>query len=193
MRHTVTESLRAASLGSAAVAVVLCFVYDRADGARWDVLAALAAGAVCIGAWAMMTHQAPPPGPPVPAPEPMEALPSVLPRNPVDWYLLAGMLLVAVAPWAVFRHAAYLEVDIAVVVLLALPLCAWIAMVSLLTVKPLIVRRLPEPHRLLARDAKAGRARRAYRSVRSGSTRVDHSRNSGQSRFQRSPSSANCP
>ncbi|MEU7034284.1 hypothetical protein ABZ958_11440 [Streptomyces sp. NPDC046237] len=166
MRHTVAESLRAASLGCAAVAVVLCFVYDRADGARWDAFAALAVGAVCIGAWALTTRQATPPGPPVPAPPPMDALPSVLPRNPVDWYQLAAMLLVAVAPWAVFRHAAYREVDLAVVVLLALPLCGWLAAAFWLTVRHLIVRRLPEPHRLLAQDAKAGRVV----AVRFGST-----------------------
>jgi hypothetical protein len=157
VRHTFTESLRAASLCCAAVAVVLCLVHDRAEGARWDVLAALAAGALCIGAWALMTRQAPPPGPPVPAPDPMEALPSVLPRNPVDWYLAAGMLLVAVTPFAAFRYAAHLEVHPAVVALGALPLVSWIAAVSWQTAKHLLVRQLPEPHRLLAQDAKAGR------------------------------------
>ncbi|WP_327418975.1 hypothetical protein [Streptomyces sp. NBC_01233] len=49
MRHTVTECLRAASLGCAAVAVVLCLVHDRADGARWDVLAAFAVGRCASG------------------------------------------------------------------------------------------------------------------------------------------------
>lgn len=56
MRHTVTEVLRAVPLGCAAVAVVLCFVYERPDGARWDILAALLVGAICIGAWALLTR-----------------------------------------------------------------------------------------------------------------------------------------
>lgn len=156
MRHTFAEFLRAASLACSAAAVALCLLHDRADGARWDVLAALAAGAACIGGWALMTRQAPPPRPPVPAPLPREALPSVLPRNPVDWYLAAGMLLVAVAPWAAFRYAAHLEVNAALVALVAVPLIAWIAVVVWLTVKHLLVRPLPEAHRLLAQDAKAG-------------------------------------
>ncbi|MFH9723001.1 hypothetical protein ACH4M4_08530 [Streptomyces sp. NPDC017254] len=157
MRHTVTESLRAVSLGCAAVAVVLCFVYDRPDGARWDVLAALFVGAICIGAWALLTREEAPAGPPVPSPPPMRDLPSVLPRNPVDWYLTTGMLLVAFAPWAVFRHAAYLEIMLPMVVLGHLVLIPWAAIVLVLTVKNLLVRRLPEPQRLLAQDALAGR------------------------------------
>ncbi|MBT2395411.1 hypothetical protein [Streptomyces sp. ISL-100] len=87
----------------------------------------------------------------------MDTLPSVLPRNPVDRYLAAGMLLVAVAPLAVFRYAAHLEVHPAVVVLVTMPLVSWITAVSWQTTKHLLVRPLPEPHRLLAQDAKAGR------------------------------------
>ncbi|MFJ8658277.1 hypothetical protein [Streptomyces sp. NPDC093795] len=156
-RHTVTEALRAAALLCAAVAVALLFVYDRSDGARWDVLAALFTGAACIGAWALLTRNEPPLGPPEPAPEPMRDLPSVLPRNPVDWYLTAGMTLVALAPWAVFRYASYQEIDPAVLVIPALLLVPWTLVVLVLTVKNLLVRRLPEPQRLLAEDALAGR------------------------------------
>lgn len=104
-----------------------------------------------------MTHQSAPLGPPHARPPPMEALPSVLPRNPVDWYLTAGMLLVAIAPLAAFRYAAHLEVHPAVVVLGSLPLVAWIAAVASQAVWHLLVRRLPAPHRLLAQDAEAGR------------------------------------
>ncbi|MFD3532073.1 hypothetical protein [Streptomyces sp. NPDC058664] len=157
MRHTVTETLRAASLVCAAVAVVLFFAHDRSDGARWDVLAALLTGAACIGAWSLLTRNEPPLGPPEPAPEPMRDLPSVLPRNPVDWYLTAGMTLVAVAPWAVVRYAFHQEVDLAILVLVSLALIPWSLVVLVLTVKNLLVRRLPEPQRLLAADARAGR------------------------------------
>ncbi|MFD7960413.1 hypothetical protein ACFV5J_06315 [Streptomyces zaomyceticus] len=156
MRHTVTEVLRAVPLGCAAVAVVLCFVHERPDGARWDVLAALLVGAICIGAWALLTRGEAPLGPPSPRPAPMDDLPSVLPRNPVDWYLTTGMLLVAFAPWAVFRYAAHLEIMLPVVVLGYLALIPWSAIVLFMTVKHLLVRRLPEPQRLLAQDALAG-------------------------------------
>ncbi|MDV9190215.1 hypothetical protein R6L23_18705 [Streptomyces sp. SR27] len=157
MRHTVTESLRAAALVCAAVAVALFLVHDRTDGARWDVLAAVLATTACTGAWALLTRREAPLGPPEQAPGPMTALPSVLPRNPVDWYLTAGATVYAFAPWAVFRYAAHGEVHIAYVVLGALPLFTWTAVVLFLTVKHLLVRRLPEAQRLLAADARAGR------------------------------------
>lgn len=156
MRHTFAASLRAASLCCAAVALLLCVAHDRADAARWDVLAALAAGALCIGGWAVLTRRQPPPGLPVPAPAAMEALPSLLPRNPVDWYLVAGMTLVAVAPWAVFRYAT-LDVRSPLVVLGVLPLLVWGVAALWQTAKHLLIRRLPQAHRLLAQDAKAGR------------------------------------
>lgn len=156
MRHTFAEFLRAASLGCAAVALVLTVSHDRVDGVRWDVLAALVVGALCIGGWALLTHRTPPPSPPVPGPPPIEALPSVLPRNPVDWYLVVGMVTVAVAPWAAFRYAT-LETDSPLIVLGILPLLLWAPAVLWQTVKHLLVRRLPEAHRLLAQDAKSGR------------------------------------
>ncbi|MFD4376064.1 hypothetical protein [Streptomyces sp. NPDC058486] len=153
MSRTASEALRAAAFGCAAVALVLCLVYDRADGPRWDVLGVLVAGAVCAGAWAFATR-----GAPVPAPGPAEwrGLPSVLPRNRVDWYMVAGSLLVAVAPFAAFRFAAFGEVDEVAVALGAMPLVFWGLAVVPLVVK-LLVRPLSERHRLLAQDAKAGR------------------------------------
>lgn len=156
MRLTFAEFLRAASLCCAAVALVLSVAHDQADGARWDILVVLAAGALCIGGWALLTHRTPPAGPPLPAPAPMHALPSVLPRNPVDWYLAAGMTLVAIAPWAAFKHAT-VEVHSPFVVLGVLPLLIGGVVGLWQTVKHLLVRRLPEAHRLLAQDAKAGR------------------------------------
>ncbi|MFG2839357.1 hypothetical protein ACGFZH_09775 [Streptomyces zaomyceticus] len=156
MRHTVTEVLRAVSLGCAAVAVVLCALHEGPGGARWDVLAALVVGAICVGAWALLTRNEAPSGPPVPPPAPMHDLPSVLPRNPVDWYLTTGMVLVAFAPWAVFRYATSLEVLLPLVILGHMLLIPWSATVLFLTVKHLLVRRLPEPQRLLAQDALAG-------------------------------------
>ncbi len=157
MRHILGECLRAASLLCAAVAVILCMFYDGSGGARWGVLAALVVGAVCIGVWALLTRGAPPAGPSAPAPEHLPAPPSVLLRNPVDWYLTAGMILVAVAPWALFRFAAHQEIDPAAIVLGALPLGLWTGMVLWLTVKKLLIRPLSKEHRLLAQDAKAGR------------------------------------
>jgi hypothetical protein len=151
--RTATEALRAAAFGCAAVAVALCLVYDRADGARWDVLAALAAGAVCAGGWAVATR-----GEPVPAPGPRQwnGLPSVLPRNPVDWYAVAGMLLAAVAPFAAYRFAADGEMNDGLLVLGAFPLVVW-ALLFVPVLWKLLARTLPERHRLLAQDAKSGR------------------------------------
>ncbi|MET8568976.1 hypothetical protein [Streptomyces sp. NPDC004783] len=153
MSRTATEALRAAAFGFAAVAVVLCLVYDRADGPRWDVLAALAAGAVCAGAWALTTR-----GEPAPAPGPPQwkGLPSVLPRNPVDWYTVAGMLLAAFAPFAAYRFAASGEVHDGLLVLGAFPLVVWVLFFVPVLGK-LLARPLPERHRLLAQDAEAGR------------------------------------
>ncbi|MFI9155657.1 hypothetical protein [Streptomyces sp. NPDC053367] len=153
MSRTTTEAVRAAAFGFAAVALFLCLVYDRADGARWDVLAALAAGAVCAGVWAFATR-----GEPVPAPGPRQwhGLPSVLPRNPVDRFAVAGMLLAATAPFAAYRFAAHGEVHDGFLVLGALPLVVWL-LVFVPVLWRLLVRRLPERHRLLAQDAEAGR------------------------------------
>ncbi|MFI6944317.1 hypothetical protein ACIBI4_34105 [Streptomyces sp. NPDC050418] len=157
MRPALAEPLRAASLFCAAVAVVLFLVHERGDGARWDVLASLAAGAACFGAWAVLTRRTPPSGPPAPAPAPLPAPPSVLLRNPVDWYLAAGMALVAVAPWAVFRYAAYQEIHLGGVVLGGLLCGGWAAAVLWILVKKVLVRPLSKAHRLLAQDAEAGR------------------------------------
>ncbi|MEU3605701.1 hypothetical protein AB0E83_09645 [Streptomyces sp. NPDC035033] len=153
MSRTVTEALRAAALGCAALVVVLCLVHDRADGPRWDALAALAAGAACAGAWALATRrEAVPP----PAPREFEGLPSVLPRDPVDWYGVAGLLLVTVAPFAAFRFGARGEVADRYLGLGAFPLVL-LALALLPALWKALTRPLPEFHRLLARDARAGR------------------------------------
>ncbi|WP_093616261.1 hypothetical protein [Streptomyces indicus] len=157
MRRTVAETLRAASLACAAVAVLLCLVNDRSDGARWDALAALVVGACCIGAWAALTRRTPPSGPPSPAPAPLPAPPAELLRNPVDWYLAAGMVLTAVAPWAVFRFAAHEQIEFSAVLLGGTLLGLWTGIVLALTVKKVLVRPLSKTHKLLAADAKAGR------------------------------------
>ncbi|MFF8809339.1 hypothetical protein [Streptomyces omiyaensis] len=154
MKRTAPEVLRAAAFGCAAVALVLCLARDRADGPRLDVLAALVAGAACAGAWALMTRGAP--APPPPGPAPWRGLPSVLPRDRVDWCAVTGMLLVALAPFAAYRHAALGEVHEVALVLGALPLVLWV-LVPLPVLWSLLVRPLPERHRLLARDAREGR------------------------------------
>ncbi|WP_030748098.1 hypothetical protein [Streptomyces griseus] len=152
MSRTAAEALRAAAFACAAVALALCLVDDRADGPRWDVLAALAAGAACAGAWALTTRgKAVPP----PAPQPFRGLPSVLRRNPVDWYAAVGFLLAAVAPFAAYRFAAWGEVHEATAVLGCFALVLW-GLLFLPVLGRLLVRRLPERHRFLAQDAKAG-------------------------------------
>ncbi|GHJ92813.1 hypothetical protein SNE510_23320 [Streptomyces sp. NE5-10] len=153
MSRTATDALRAAAFGCAAVALVLLLAHDRADGPRRDVLAVLLAGAACAGAWAWATRREPAP---VRGPSPWRGLPSVLPRNPVDWYAVAGALLVAVAPFAAYRFAALGEVHEVTLALGCLPLFFW-GLAVLPVLGTLLVRRLSERHRLLARDAKEGR------------------------------------
>ncbi|MFE5791041.1 hypothetical protein ACFQ8C_00545 [Streptomyces sp. NPDC056503] len=153
MSRTAAEALRAAALACAAVALVLCLVDVRSDGPRGGVLAALAAGAVCAGAWALATRGRPVPAP---APHPWRGLPSVLHRDPVDWYAAVSTLLAGATPFAAYLLAAAGEVNDAWLVLWALPLGGWF----LLTLPALwrtLFRPFPERHRFLAQDARAGR------------------------------------
>ncbi|MEU3396822.1 hypothetical protein [Streptomyces filamentosus] len=147
------EALRAAAFACAAVALALCLVNDRADGPRWDVLALLLAAAACTGAWAFGTRGE---RVPQPAPGPFPGLPSVLPRNRVDWYAVVWTLLAAVAPFAAFRFATWGEASEVLAILGCLALIFW-GLVFLPRLWGLLVRPLHERYRLLARDAKAGR------------------------------------
>ncbi|MFF2774896.1 hypothetical protein ACFVU3_08300 [Streptomyces sp. NPDC058052] len=152
MSRTATEVLRAAAFGCAAVALVLSLAHDRADGPRWDVLAALVAGAACAGAWALATRGRPVPRP---APRPWPGLPSVLHRDPVDWYAVVSTSLAGITPFAAYRFASWGEVGDAWMVLWALPLVLW-ALLTLPALWRALVRPFPERHRFLAQDAAAG-------------------------------------
>ncbi|MDX2593059.1 MULTISPECIES: hypothetical protein [Streptomyces] len=100
-----------ASLGCAALALILVFARYDAPAPRWDILAALGAGAVTAGAWVLACRAAPllgpstapaVPGPRAEVPPPPRRLPS--PAR--DTGRTAGAVLLLVTPLVLARLAA---------------------------------------------------------------------------------------
>ncbi|MGW5285246.1 hypothetical protein ACWERI_38425 [Streptomyces collinus] len=114
MRRTTsfTRLCGSASLVCAALALILVFARHDAPAPRWDVLAALGAGAVAAGAWGLACRAAPllgpsaapaVPGQPAEVPPPP---PRRLPSSARDTGRTAGALLLLVTPLVLARLAA---------------------------------------------------------------------------------------